>query len=172
MSNAALDAKSTRSVKAPAEVREAVVNLMVDYAIAIDNDCLESWPDFFVEDCLYRIIGRSDYDSGRRGGFVYCDNQRMLIDRVHSLRAANVYQPHLYRHLVSASKITATARGTIHAETNFAVIRTSVPEGEMSIFSAGRYIDEVVMDGQLAKLRSRTVVTDSDAIDILLVIPI
>ena len=145
---------------------------MADYASAIDNDDLEQWPEFFTEECLYKVISRSNHEADRPAGFVYCDNRRMLIDRVLSLRSANVYQPHLYRHVLSPSKVLARSNGSVKAETNFVVIRTALPDGTMTIFSTGRYLDDIVLDSDGAKFRSRIVVTDSDAIDILLVIPI
>jgi anthranilate 1,2-dioxygenase small subunit len=172
MSDLALKAAPARSMQLDPELRETIQSLMVDYASAIDNDDLEEWPEFFVEKCLYKIVSRSNHEAGRPAGFVYCDNRRMLIDRVLSLRSANVYQPHLYRHILSPSKILARSNGSVSAETNFAVIRTSLPDGTMTTFSTGRYLDEIVLDSDGAKFRSRTVVTDSDAIDILLVIPI
>ena len=42
----------------------------------------------------------------------------------------------------------------------------------MQIFSAGRYLDEIVCDGESALLRKRTVITDSARFDTLLVIPL
>jgi anthranilate 1,2-dioxygenase small subunit len=51
------------------------------------------------------------------------------------------------------------------------VVRTGY-EGEMMIFSAGRYIDAVVVDGQRALLRERTVVTDSCRYDALVALPL
>ena len=133
---------------------------------------LEQWPEFFVEDCLYSVISRSNYEAGRRAGFIWCDNRNMLVDRIRSLRSANVYQPHLYRHILSPSRILAASGEVVKAETSFAVIRTSLPDGAMTVFSAGRYLDEIVLEGARTRFRSRIAVTDSDTIDMLLVIPI
>jgi 3-phenylpropionate/cinnamic acid dioxygenase small subunit len=33
-----------------------VAELNAAYAATIDTDRLESWPDFFVEDCLYKTL--------------------------------------------------------------------------------------------------------------------
>jgi anthranilate 1,2-dioxygenase small subunit len=45
-------------------------------------------------------------------------------------------------------------------------------DGEMSVFSAGRYVDEVLVEGDEALLRKRSVVTDSGRYDTLVVIPL
>lgn len=73
--------------------------LQQNYISALDNDRLEAWPNFFTEDCLYEIIPRENEDAGLPIGVMYCDSQRMLRDRVLSLRHANIYEVHSYRHL-------------------------------------------------------------------------
>ena len=35
-----------------------VAELNAAYAATIDADRLEAWPDFFVENCLYKMPGR------------------------------------------------------------------------------------------------------------------
>jgi len=172
MSEATLATGATRSAEVAYEIRERITRLMTDCSAAIDNDALEQWPEFFVEDCLYSVISRSNYEAGRRAGFIWCDNRNMLVDRIRSLRSANVYQPHLYRHILSPSRILAASGEVVKAETSFAVIRTSLPDGAMTVFSAGRYLDEIVLEGARSRFRSRIAVTDSDTIDMLLVIPI
>ena len=173
MSEVTLPAYPTISAEVPYNVRERITRLMVDCSAAIDNDALEEWPDFFLEKCLYMVISRSNYEAGRRAGFIYCDNRNMLIDRIRSLRSANVYQPHLYRHILSVPRILSAQREMVKTETSFAVIRTSLPDGAMMVFSAGRYLDEIFfLEGASARFRSRIAVTDSDTIDMLLAIPI
>lgn len=172
MSEAALLAYPTISAEVPYDVRERITRLMVDCSAAIDNDALEQWPEFFLEKCLYVVISRSNYEAGRRAGFICCDNRDMLIDRIRSLRSANVFQPHLYRHILSPPRVLAADREMVKTETSFAVIRTSLPDGAMTVFSAGRYLDEIILEGASARFHSRIAVTDSDTIDMLLVIPI
>ena len=60
------------------------------------------------------VISRSNYEAGRRAGFIYCDNRDMLIDRISSLRSANVFQPH--RHILSAPRILVADRKMVKAE--------------------------------------------------------
>lgn len=172
MSDATLTVASMRSLRLSYEARETIAQLMADYAAAIDNDELELWPDFFLEKCLYSVISRSNYEAGRQAGFIYCDSRGMLIDRIRALRSANVYQPHLYRHIQSPTRVVAASNGVIKAETNYAVIRVSVPDGAMVVFSVGRYLDEIILEDSRARFRSRIAVTDSDMIDMLLVIPV
>lgn len=155
----------------PAATRDAVARLMMQYVHAIDNDELERWPRFFTEKCLYQIVPRSEFELGRPIGIWFCDNRGMLEDRVSSIREVNVYEPHVYRHVIGPTEILGLEGDAYRTQTSYVVVRT-MHDGEMQIFSAGRYVDEIVCDGEGALLRKRTVVTDSARFDTLLVIPL
>jgi len=77
-----------------------VAELNAAYAATIDTDRLESWPDFFVEDCLYKITSADNHKRGHSAGVVYADSRAMLQDRVTALRTANIYERQSYRHIV------------------------------------------------------------------------
>jgi anthranilate 1,2-dioxygenase small subunit len=155
----------------PAEVRDAIARLQMGYVHAIDNNEVERWPQFFAERCLYRIISRRDYDEGRPIGAWYCDSRAMLEDRVSSLRGVNVYEPHCYRHVIGPTEITGHKDGLWLAQTSYLVVRT-MHDGEMTLFSAGRYVDAIEVAGGNARFASRSVVTDSWRYDTLIVIPL
>ena len=53
-----------------------VAELNAAYAATIDTDKLESWPDFFVEDCLYKITSAENHKRGYSAGIVYADSAR------------------------------------------------------------------------------------------------
>lgn len=152
-------------------VRDAIALLQMQYVHAIDDDEIERWPLLFTEKCVYQIIPRSEYDQGRLIGVWFCDNRGMLEDRVSALREVNVYEPHVYRHVIGPTEIDALGDGAYTGHTSFIVVRT-MADGTMSVFSAGRYVDEIVLEGEAAKLRKRIVVTDSACYDTLLVIPL
>ena len=159
------------SVHLGADVRQQIEDLIADYAHAIDDDRLEEWPDFFTDDCSYRIINRENHAKGRRVGIMDCSSKGMLRDRILALREANVYEPHFYRHLQSGIRITGMDGDAYVVETSFAIVRT-MQEGDMSIFCAGKFVDEIVFDGDTPLFRKRLVVTDSNRIHTLIVIPI
>ncbi|MGC2202841.1 MAG: aromatic-ring-hydroxylating dioxygenase subunit beta [Stellaceae bacterium] len=154
--------------------RWGLEQLFTDYVHCLDADELERWPDFFTEDCFYRITSAENYDAGLPLGLIYATSRNMLKDRVSALREANVYEPQRYRHLVSSIKIVGdAAEGPEHLDllANFLVVRT-MQDGEMTIFAAGRYVDRVRRDAGCWKFASKTVVLDSRQIDTLLAIPI
>ena len=142
-----------------------------DYAACIDADRLEDWPDFFTDDCLYKITTADNHRRGYAAGMIYADSRAMLRDRVAALREANIYERHAYRHIVGMPRIDAAAAGTISAETPFLVVRT-MRDGRMDIFAAGRYLDRVADSGGSLCFAERIVVCDSPRFDTLLAIPL
>src|SRR5215469_17037877 len=109
---------------ADAMLRAELDALYADYAHCLDNDRLEDWPEFFTEDCHYRITSAENYEAGLPLGIIRATSKNMLRDRDAALRQANVYEPQRYRHLVSPIKITAERLREIEAVANFLVIRT------------------------------------------------
>ncbi len=145
--------------------------LYAAYVHCIDADILEAWPDFFTEDCFYRVTSVENYEAGLPLGLIYATSRNMVKDRVSALREANIYEPQRYRHLVSSIRMTGETAEAIDLESNFLVIRT-MQEGDMMIFAAGRYVDRVVRVGEEWKFARKEVVLDSRQIDTLLAIPI
>lgn len=147
--------------------------LFTDYVQCLDSDELERWPDFFTEDCFYRITSAENYEASLPLGLIYATSRNMLKDRVSALREANIYEPQRYRHLVSSIKIGDVVERSDHLDlmANFLVVRT-MQDGEMTIFGAGRYVDRVRRDAGTWRFASKTVVLDSRQVDTLLAIPI
>jgi 3-phenylpropionate/cinnamic acid dioxygenase small subunit len=96
----------------------------------------------------------------------------MMHDRVAALRRANIYEPHVYRHLVAGTRlIREEPAGGWRCRINFQVIRT-MHTGEMVVFAVGVFDDVVVERAGTLLFSEKTVVCDSSRIDTLLVIPI
>ncbi len=160
-----------RDLQVSAAASAAIARLMTQYVHAIDNDELERWPQFFTANALYRIVPRAAFDQGHPIGIWFCDNRDMLEDRVSSIREVNVFEPHVYRHVIGPTEILGASGGIYRTQTSYIVVRT-MQDGEMSVFSAGRYVDEIVVDKDIALLQKRVVVTDSARYDTLVVIPL
>jgi 3-phenylpropionate/cinnamic acid dioxygenase small subunit len=145
--------------------------LYTDYAACLDSDALESWPEFFIEDCAYRITSAENYESGLPLGLIYATSKNMLKDRVSALREANIYEPQRYRHLISGIRIEREDEGALEVTANLLVVRT-MQDGAMTLFAAGRYVDRVVPGAAGWRFARKTVVLDSRRIDTLLAIPL
>ena len=145
--------------------------LYTDYAACLDTDALERWPEFFTEDCHYRVTSAENYEAGLPLGLIYATSQNMLRDRVSALRDANIYEPQRYRHLISGIRIEREEAGALEVTTNFLVVRT-MQDGGMILFAAGRYVDRVARAEGGWKFARKDVVLDSRQIDTLLAIPL
>ncbi len=146
-------------------------DLYAAYAECLDSDALERWPEFFTEDCRYRITSAENYEAGMPIGLIYATSKNMLHDRVSALREANIYEPQRYRHLVSGIAIARQGDGELDSTASFAVIRT-MQDSAMSLFAAGRYLDRVVRGADGWRFARKEVVLDSRQIDTLLAIPL
>jgi anthranilate 1,2-dioxygenase small subunit len=145
--------------------------LYADYAHCLDNDALEEWPEFFTDDCGYRITSAENFEAGLPIGIVYATSKGMLVDRIMALRKANIYEPQRYRHLIGAIKIGAEEHGVLPVVANLIVVRI-MQDGAMILFAAGRYVDRLVRRGEAWKFARKDVVLDSRQIDTLLAIPL
>ena len=145
--------------------------LQESYIHALDNDRLEDWPEFFTDDCLYEIIPRENADAGLPIGIIYCDSKKMLRDRVLSLRHANIYEDHTYRHMTSGLIFTSLDADTVEAESSYVVIQT-LQNGESFVYQAGRYLDRVVRTAAGWRYARRRVVYDTLRVATLLATPI
>ena len=152
-------------------LRYEVEELIHAYVQCIDDDQLESWPDFFTDDCVYKVIPRENADLGLPVAVMFCDSKGMLRDRIVALRKANIYAPHFYRHLVSNVRVLGEENGVIRAQTNYVVFQTLL-DGETRIYNAGKYLDQIVrVDGQL-RFKEKLCVFDTYRIQTLMVTPI
>jgi anthranilate 1,2-dioxygenase small subunit len=146
-------------------------DLYTAYASCLDTDALENWPDFFTEDCRYRVTSAENYEAGMPIGLIYATSRDMLRDRVSALRQANIYEPQRYRHLISGVAIAGRDGDGLDVTASFLVVRT-MQDGGMMVFAVGRYIDRVARGDDGWRFARKEVVLDSRRIDTLLAIPL
>jgi anthranilate 1,2-dioxygenase small subunit len=152
-------------------LRLGIENLLADYADCIDDDRLEEWPDFFVDDCRYLITDRESHQAGLRHGVIYCASRGMLMDRITAMRRVLVYEPHRYRHILASPRIGKVENGIAEARSNLLAVRI-MHDGETSLFATGRYLDRIDVSRSPFRFIERLVILDSQKIDTLLVIPL
>ena len=155
------------------ELQLAVENLLARYVHAIDDDRLEEWPGFFVENGRYRITTAENFERDLPLAILYADSRAMLRDRVSALRHANVYEAQRYRHAVSSTVVERLDANTARATSNFQVVRI-MHSGESKLFASGRYLDRIRLngDGGRPQFEERIVVLDSRSVDTLLAVPL
>src|SRR5436189_4168182 len=153
------------------ELQLIVENLLARYVHALDDDRLEEWPEFFVEQGRYRITTAENFERNLPLPIIYADSRAMLADRVSALRHANIYEAQRYRHTVSSTLIERIDGNTARATSNFQVVRI-MHTGDSMLFAGGRYLDRIRLDGKDSRFEEKIVVLDSRSIDTLLAIPL
>jgi anthranilate 1,2-dioxygenase small subunit len=153
------------------DVRDGVQELIGEYAERIDEDRLEEWPDLFTDPCRYLAISRSNFEAGMRQGVMYAATRGMLLDRVFSIRRANLFEPHRYRHVIGPIRLKSVEAGVAVVHSHFIVVRV-MQDGTTTLFATGRYLDRVDVSSEAYRFAERIVVLDSDKIDTLLAIPL
>jgi anthranilate 1,2-dioxygenase small subunit len=152
-------------------IRLGVQELIGEYAERIDEDRLEEWPDLFADPCRYLVISRSNHDAGMRQGVMYAATRGMLLDRVFSIRRANLFEPHRYRHVIGPIRLKEVSGDVAVVHSHFIVARI-MHDGLTSLFATGRYLDRIDISASPYRFSERLVVLDSDKIDTLLAIPL
>jgi anthranilate 1,2-dioxygenase small subunit len=153
------------------ELQLTVENLLARYVHALDDDRLEEWPEFFVEEGRYRITTAENFERKLPLPIIYADSRAMLRDRVSALRHANIYEAQRYRHGVSSVLVERVDARTARATSNFHVVRV-MASGESMLFASGRYLDRIRLNGESSQFEERIVVLDSRSVDTLLAIPL
>ena len=155
----------------PSSLQAQVEALLYDAARFIDDDRWEVWVDLFTADGVYKIVSRENHQAGLPLGIVYCDSRDMIGDRILSLRKANIYNLHYDRHFVTNVRIVESTGGVHTVNSNYAVYQ-STPAGESSLFSIGKYADQVVIEDGAARFKERIVIVDTGAVKNLISSPL
>lgn len=145
--------------------------LYADYASAVDSGQWDLWPDFFIDDCVYRLQPRENHERGFPLATLSFTSKGMLKDRVYGIKETLFHDPYYQRLVVGAPIVRKADAGRFECEANYAVFRTKLSELS-SVFSVGRYIDVVVRTPQGLKFASRQVVYDSEMIPNSIIYPI
>ena len=153
------------------DVAGVIGQVQAAYARCIDNGDLDAWPEFFAEQCIYKITTADNHSQGLEAGVVFANSRAMLVDRITSLHEANVYERHAYRHFLGLPWIKSQDGRRVASETSFFVIRI-MRDGTTDIYATGRYLDLYSLETTSPKLIERIVVCDSSRFDTLLALPL
>ncbi|GLQ49194.1 aromatic-ring-hydroxylating dioxygenase subunit beta [Dyella flava] len=149
----------------------ALTRLYADYASAVDSGNWNLWPEFFTEQCVYRVQPRENFERGFPLATLAFESKQMLEDRVYGIQETLFHDPYYQRHIVSAPLLHKVDDGRIYSEANYVVIRTKLSQLS-TVFNAGRYLDEIVATPDGLKFASRLVIYDSEMIPNSLIYPI
>jgi 3-phenylpropionate/cinnamic acid dioxygenase small subunit len=153
------------------ELRLELEALYADYTGCLDEERFEDWPDFFTEDCLYKIVPRDNFERGLPLATWLSEGKGYLLDRVTAIRKTSVYAPRRIRRIVSGIRIIGWSGDALEARASYAAFETLVDE-LTRVFNVGEYRDKIVADGGALKFRERVCVFDSVLVPNSLIYPL
>ena len=149
----------------------SVQQLHADYASAVDSGHWNLWPEFFTEECVYKLQSRENHERGFPLATLFFTSKGMLKDRVYGITETLYHDPYYQRHVVGAPVIRKLDEGKICSEANYAVFRTK-SDKESTVFNVGRYLDTIVQTPEGFKFAERLCIFDSEMIPNSIIYPI
>jgi len=145
--------------------------LYADYASAVDSGQWQLWPEFFTEDCIYKLQPRENHERGFQLATLFFTSKGMLKDRAYGISETIFHDPYYQRHVVGAPIVKKIENGRIYSEANYAVFRTKLDK-ESTVYNVGRYLDTIVQTPEGMKFAERLCVYDSEMIPNSIIYPI
>jgi anthranilate 1,2-dioxygenase small subunit len=152
---------------------KSIEQLIYSWARAIDEDRVEDIAGLIEESGRYRVKSRFNHDRQLPLAVIDCKGAAQLRDRILSMRKANVYQPHHYRHMISGIQILSEPEPQVfEVRSNFLITRTMDLSGDMKIFASGQTQDLISLDKGQLLFKDRLFLFDSRIIETLMIIPL
>jgi salicylate 5-hydroxylase small subunit len=148
-----------------------IQQLYADYALAVDSGQWDLWPEFFTEQCVYKLQPRENHERGFALATLSLTSKGMLKDRVYGISETIYHDPYYQRHVVGAPVVRKVDGERIHSEANYAVFRTKYDKSS-TVFNVGRYIDTIVSTPAGLKFAERLCIYDSEMIPNSIIYPI
>jgi anthranilate 1,2-dioxygenase small subunit len=153
------------------EIYNAILALEYRYARVLDTDQLEEWPELFVERGVYKVIPRENWHREPKLAIMFCDSRAMMLDRIRSLRTANIFNVHYPRHVVTNVEVLAARGDEYDVAAAYTVYQTD-QEGQTKLFNVGQYLDVITVAGGTPRFREKIAICDTFNIANLLAIPL
>ena len=149
----------------------AITQLYADYASAADSGNWDLWPEFFIDNCVYRVQPRENHERGFPLATLSLTSKGMLRDRVYGIKETLFHDPYYQRHVVGTPVIREAGPDRWRCEANYAVFRTKLSEAS-TVYNVGRTLDVVVRTPDGLKFAVRECIYDSEMIPNSIIYPI
>ena len=106
------------------DLRLELEELYAAYTACLDEERFEEWPEFFVEQCLYKIVPRENFERGLPLATWLCESKGYLADRVTAIRRTTVYAPRYMRRMVSGLRVLGWKDGVLEVRANYVALET------------------------------------------------
>ncbi len=140
------------------------------YAECINDDDLESWPDFFSEQCLYKIIPRLNHERGLPIAILLSESRGGVVDRLVAIRNTMVYAPRYVLCQVSNVRLVDDQAGVLTTRSLVSVYQTL--DGETAHLMVGRTFDKLDTNTPNWTFIERVVVYDTELLPATVIYPI
>lgn len=150
----------------------SVEQIIYEWARLIDENRVEEITHLLDENGRYTVQSRFNFDRNLPHCLIDCHSAAQLRDRILSMRIANIYEPHHYRHLISGIQILKKEGNTLFVVSNFSIIRTMELDGTINVIFSGQARDQIQLENDQIIFKKRHLIFDSRTIETLLVIPI
>jgi 3-phenylpropionate/cinnamic acid dioxygenase small subunit len=153
------------------ELRLELEELYADYAACLDEERFEEWPDFFTDDCLYKIMPRENVDLGLPLATWLCESKGYLLDRVVAIRKTMMYAPRYIRRMVSGIRVLGWQEGALTVRANYLALETLLDD-TTRVFNCGQYQDKLVVMNDRLIFKEKLCVFDTTLIPNSLIYPL
>ncbi len=158
------------------DLRLELEELYAAYTACLDEERFEEWPEFFVEQCLYKIVPRENFERGLPLATWLCESKGYLADRVTAIRKTAVYAPRYVRRMVSGIRVlgwkeTVLEVRVLEVRANYVALETLQDE-LTRVFNTGQYRDKLVVEEGRLKFKEKLCIFDSLLVPNSLIYPL
>lgn len=152
-------------------LRDTVIELLLEEADAIDQRRWDDWLDLYEEDAVYYAPaweGDNDLTSDplREISLIYCGNKQRLADRVWRIRSnlsSSLARMPRTCHLVTNIRVAASDEGSVAVTANFHTNTFKHEEKESTAFF-GRYQYQLKRQGEKLTIQHKKIIVYNDII--------
>ena len=142
------------------DLRLELDELYAQYIGCLDEERFEDWPEFFTEDCLYRIVPRDNFERGLPIATWHSEGRGGLLDRIVAIRKTMNYAPRYVRRMVSAIRPMGWQGAELEVRANYSRSRRCSMSRAGCSCAASTAIGLTVTDGKL-KFKEKHCVFDT-----------
>ncbi len=153
------------------ELRPELEELYGAYGACLDEERFEEWPEFFSDDCVYKIVPRDNFERGLPLATWFCDSKGALLDRVAAIRKTMVYAPRYVRRFVTGIRILGWEGATLAVRANYLALETLLDE-PTRVFNCGQYRDRLEVAGDRLRFKEKLCIFDSLLVPNSLIYPL
>lgn len=141
------------------------------YAECICDDRLEQWPDFFVDECVYKIVPRINHTRDLPVSLVLAESRGGIVDRLTAIRNTMVFAPRYVLHTVGSVRVTGRDGDDLLTRSVLTVHETPVDTPSRLLLVARTFDRLRDADGGL-KFAERVVINDTEVLPSTIITPL